>query len=187
MPVKFAVKFAAGTASSEDEQFYRNTESVAFPKLDDRQLALSEPLGVRRILRRGELVLKAGQRDLGMTVILRGEMEVFESREGQGNNTVKALFVFGSSASTRQTEPADIGQGRFSRATSTCLAGDRPFSRTGPAGVGMAAEKAGSRKITARLACTATNRGALLGRTRWFYHFALTRPASWLACPSGEL
>ncbi len=34
-----------------------------------------EPLGARR----GEPVYKAGQRDLGLTVILRGELEVFES------------------------------------------------------------------------------------------------------------
>jgi thioredoxin reductase (NADPH) len=38
---------------------------VAFPKLDDRQLAMLEPLGARRILRRGEFVFKTGQRDLG--------------------------------------------------------------------------------------------------------------------------
>ena len=44
----------------EDEQFYRDTESVAFPKLDDRQLALLEPLGTRRIVRRGELVFQSG-------------------------------------------------------------------------------------------------------------------------------
>ena len=67
----------------KDEQFYRDTESIAFPNLDDRQLAMLEPLGTRRILRRGELVFKAGQRDLGLTVILRGELEVFESRDGQ--------------------------------------------------------------------------------------------------------
>ena len=58
-------------------------KSIAFPNLDDRQLAMLEPLGTRRILRRGELVFKAGQRDLGLTVILRGELEVFESRDGQ--------------------------------------------------------------------------------------------------------
>ena len=68
---------------SEDEQFYRDTESIAFPKLDDRQLAQLEPLGNRRILRRGELIYKAGQRDLGLTVILSGELEVFEERDGQ--------------------------------------------------------------------------------------------------------
>src|SRR5271170_3399717 len=66
----------------KDEQFYRDTESIAFPKLDDRQLALLEPLGRRRTLRRGELVFKAGQRDFGMTVILSGGLEVFETRDG---------------------------------------------------------------------------------------------------------
>jgi len=67
----------------QDEQFYRDTESLTHPKLDDRQLAMLEPRGVRRILRRGELVYKAGQRDVGLTVVLRGAAEVFESRDGQ--------------------------------------------------------------------------------------------------------
>jgi thioredoxin reductase (NADPH) len=71
------------TELEEDERFYRDTESVAFPKLDDRQLAMLEPLGTRRLLRRGEMIFRAGQRDLGLTVILSGELEVFESREGQ--------------------------------------------------------------------------------------------------------
>ena len=71
------------TELDKDEQFYRDTESIAFPRLDDRQLAMLEPLGTRRIVRRGELVYKAGQRDLGLTVVLRGELEVFESRDGQ--------------------------------------------------------------------------------------------------------
>src|SRR5712691_12885307 len=66
----------------KDEQFYRDTESIAFPKLGDHQLALLEPRGKRRTLRAGEFVFKAGQRDLGLTVILRGEIEVFEAREG---------------------------------------------------------------------------------------------------------
>jgi thioredoxin reductase (NADPH) len=70
------------TDEDKDEQFYRDTESTAFPKIDDRQLALLEPLGKRRTLRGGEFVFKAGQRDLGLTVILRGEIEVFEAHEG---------------------------------------------------------------------------------------------------------
>ncbi len=70
------------TDEDKDDQFYRDTESIAFPKLDDRQLTLLEPLGKRRTLRRGEFVFKAGQRDVGLTVILRGEIEVFEAREG---------------------------------------------------------------------------------------------------------
>src|SRR5881275_6772 len=65
-----------------DEQFYRDTESVAFPKLDDRQLSLLEPLSERRVVKRGELVYKAGERDLGLTVVLRGEIEAFEQRDG---------------------------------------------------------------------------------------------------------
>jgi len=69
--------------SDEDQKFYRETESIAFPKLDDRQLALLEPLGKRRILRQGDVVYKAGQRDMPMAVVLRGALEVFESRDGQ--------------------------------------------------------------------------------------------------------
>ena len=71
------------TELDKDEQFYRDTQSIAFPKLDDRQLAMLEPLGRRRILRRGEPLFKAGQRELGLTVVLRGELEVYESRDGQ--------------------------------------------------------------------------------------------------------
>jgi thioredoxin reductase (NADPH) len=66
----------------KDERFYRATEAIAFPKLDDWQLAVLEPLGHRRMLRRGELVFKAGQRDLGLTVVLSGEIEAFEARDG---------------------------------------------------------------------------------------------------------
>jgi thioredoxin reductase (NADPH) len=66
-----------------DEQFYRDTERIAFPKLDDRQLAQLEQIGQRRILRKGEFVYKAGQRDFDMTVVLRGELEVYETRDGQ--------------------------------------------------------------------------------------------------------
>jgi len=67
----------------KDEQFYRDTESIAFPKLSDHQLALLEPLGKRRMVKRGELVYKAGQRDMGMTVILSGGLEVIETRDGE--------------------------------------------------------------------------------------------------------
>jgi thioredoxin reductase (NADPH) len=66
----------------QDEQFYRDTESIAFPKLDDHQLALLEPLGERRLLKQGDLVYRAGQRDLGLTIVVRGEIEAFEQRDG---------------------------------------------------------------------------------------------------------
>jgi thioredoxin reductase (NADPH) len=65
-----------------DEHFYRDTESVAFPKLNDYQLSLLEPLGQRRVVNRGDVIYKAGQRDLGLTIVLRGEVEVFATRDG---------------------------------------------------------------------------------------------------------
>src|SRR6186713_845062 len=69
------------TDAERDEQFYRDTESVAHVLLDDRQLAMLEPLGSRRIVRQGEMLFKAGQRDIPLTVVLRGEIDVFEARE----------------------------------------------------------------------------------------------------------
>src|SRR5436853_771699 len=70
------------TDEQQDQQFYRDTESIAFPKLNDHQLSLLEPLAERRVLKRGDLIFKAGQPDLGLTIILRGEVEAFESRDG---------------------------------------------------------------------------------------------------------
>jgi thioredoxin reductase (NADPH) len=71
------------TEIDEDEQFYRDTENLAHPRLNDQQLAMLEQVGTRRVVRRGELVTKAGQRNLGLTAVLQGELEVFESRDGQ--------------------------------------------------------------------------------------------------------
>jgi thioredoxin reductase (NADPH) len=74
----------------EDEQFYRDTESIAFPKLDDHQLSLLEPLGERRVRKRGDVLAKAGQRDLGLAIVLRGELEAFETRDGIEYNLATA-------------------------------------------------------------------------------------------------
>src|SRR5436190_8404899 len=70
------------TPEEDDERFYRDTEAIAFPKLTDEQLALLEPLGTRRKLKRGDYVLKAGQREFPLTVMLQGEIEAFETRDG---------------------------------------------------------------------------------------------------------
>jgi thioredoxin reductase (NADPH) len=74
------------TDDEQDEQFYRDTESIAFPKLNDNQLSLLEPLGERRVMKRGEVLFKAGQRDLGLAIVLRGELEAFETRDGTEYN-----------------------------------------------------------------------------------------------------
>src|SRR5204863_1272333 len=70
------------TSAQQDEQFYRDTESIAFPKLSDEQLALLEPLGKRRTVHRGEILYKAGQREFDLIITLGGEVEVFETRDG---------------------------------------------------------------------------------------------------------
>ncbi|QIF00722.1 cyclic nucleotide-binding domain-containing thioredoxin-disulfide reductase [Roseimicrobium sp. ORNL1] len=71
------------TDDESDEQFYRDTESVAHPKLTDRQLAMLAPLGTKRIVRRGEIIFKAGQREVPLTIVLQGEVEAFETREDE--------------------------------------------------------------------------------------------------------
>ncbi len=78
------------TDEEQDEQFYRDTESVAFPKLNDHQLSLLEPLGERRMMKRGDVLFKAGQRDLGLAIVLRGEIEAFETRDGTEYNLATA-------------------------------------------------------------------------------------------------
>jgi thioredoxin reductase (NADPH) len=78
------------TDDEQDERFYRDTESIAFPKLNDHQLSLLEPLGERRVMKRGDVLFKAGQRDLGLAIVLRGELEAFETRDGTEYNLANA-------------------------------------------------------------------------------------------------
>jgi len=66
-----------------DEQFYRDTETIAFPALSDEQLATLESLGTRRKVNRGEIIYKTGQRDVPFYLVLSGELDVFESRDGE--------------------------------------------------------------------------------------------------------
>jgi thioredoxin reductase (NADPH) len=74
----------------EDEKFYRDTESIAFPKLNDHQLSLLEPLAERRVMKRSDVLFKAGQRDLGLAIVLRGEIEAYETRDGTEYNLATA-------------------------------------------------------------------------------------------------
>jgi thioredoxin reductase (NADPH) len=78
------------TEDEQDERFYRDTEAIAFPKLNDHQLSLLEPLGQRRVVKRGDVIFKAGQRDVGIAIVLRGELEAFETRDGTEINLANA-------------------------------------------------------------------------------------------------
>ena len=72
----------AAPTEDQDARFYRDTEAVAFPKLDDHQLWLLEQLGERRVLKRDHVLFKAGDRDYGLIVVMRGEVSAFEERDG---------------------------------------------------------------------------------------------------------
>src|SRR5436853_2112690 len=74
----------------QDEQFYRDTESIAFPKLNDHQLSLLESLGESPVMKRGDMLFKAGERYLGLAIVLRGELEAFETRDGTEYNLATA-------------------------------------------------------------------------------------------------
>jgi len=69
------------TETELDNLFYRDTEAIAFPKIDDHQLELLERVGKRRTLRKGETLFSAGDRDFGFTVVLSGKLEVYEPRD----------------------------------------------------------------------------------------------------------
>src|SRR5438094_9038506 len=78
------------TDEEQDEQFYRDTESIAFPKLNDHQLSLLKPLAERRVVKRDEVLFKAGQRDLGVRIVLHGEIGALETRDGTEYNCATA-------------------------------------------------------------------------------------------------
>ena len=88
----------------KDERFFRDTEAIASPQLDDWQLALLEPLGHRRMLRRGELVFKAGQRDLGLTVVLSGEVEAFAALDRFAAGVTNSVEVVQSQETVASAE-----------------------------------------------------------------------------------
>jgi thioredoxin reductase (NADPH) len=79
----YVVGESAMRSEEADDQFYRDTESIAFPALTDEQLATLGSLGTRRKVKRGEIVYKTGQRDVPFSLVLSGELEVFESRDGE--------------------------------------------------------------------------------------------------------
>lgn len=67
---------------AEDERFYRDTESIAFPDLTDHQLAQLEQLGDRRTVRSGEVIFHPASRDFPLVLVVSGELEVYDPRDG---------------------------------------------------------------------------------------------------------
>jgi thioredoxin reductase (NADPH) len=57
--------------------------SQAFPKLDEDEIALLEPYGVRRKVRQGEFLVRTGQCDYPFYVILSGLVRIYEDTSGE--------------------------------------------------------------------------------------------------------
>ena len=121
------------TEEEQDEQFYRDTESIAFPKLNDHQLSLLEPLGERRVMKRGDMLFKAGQRDLGLAIVLRGELEAFETRDGKEYNLANAheRDFIGDVSMLQGTSILGSAQSHIGRGRDTSHSGGRTSARAG--------------------------------------------------------
>jgi thioredoxin reductase (NADPH) len=82
---------------------------VAFPTLDDVQVATLAKFGTRRALRDGELLFQAGARDYKFFVVERGAVEIVEHSSGELKTvTVHEVHEFGGDVDLLSGRPALI-------------------------------------------------------------------------------
>ena len=82
---------------------------VAFPTLDDVQVATLAKFGTRRALRDGELLFKAGARDYNFFVVERGAVEIVEHSSGEPKTvTLHEVHAFGGDVDLVTGRPALI-------------------------------------------------------------------------------
>ena len=149
------------TDEEQDEQFYRDTESIAFPKLNDHQLSLLEPLAERRVMKRGDMLFKAGQRDLGLAIVLRGEIEAFETRDGTEYNlaTARERDFMGDVSMLQGTSILGSSQSHIGRGRDTSHSGSRTSARAG----GNSRREQDNRRCLDHATATASPRSRIRG------------------------
>ena len=82
---------------------------VAFPTLDDAQVATLARFGTRRLLRDGEHLFKAGDREYKFFVVERGAVEIVEHSSGETKRvTLHERHAFGGDVSLVTGRPALI-------------------------------------------------------------------------------
>ena len=82
---------------------------VAFPTLDDAQVATLAKFGTRRVLRDGEHLFKAGDREYKFFVVERGAVEIVEHSSGETKRvTLHERHAFGGDVSLVTGRPALI-------------------------------------------------------------------------------
>lgn len=84
-------------------------QKVAFPTLDDLQVATLAKFGTRRVLRDGELLIKAGDREYKFFVVERGAVEIVEHSSGDTKRVaLHERHAFGGDVSLVTGRPALI-------------------------------------------------------------------------------
>jgi len=87
----------------------QNLHRVAFPTLDDVQVATLAKFGMRRVLRDGELLFKAGDREYKFFVVERGAVEIVEHSSGETKRVaLHERHAFGGDVSLVTGRPALI-------------------------------------------------------------------------------
>jgi thioredoxin reductase (NADPH) len=85
----------------------QDLHSVAFPTLDDAQVATLAKFGQRRPLRDGEQLFKAGDREYKFFVVERGAVEILEHSSGEPKTvTLHKVHEFGGDVSLVSGRPA---------------------------------------------------------------------------------
>jgi thioredoxin reductase (NADPH) len=83
--------------------------AIAFPTLDDVQVATLANFGTRRTLRDGEFLIKAGTRGYKFFVVERGAVEIVEESSGEPKTvTVHEVHAFGGDVDLLTGRPALI-------------------------------------------------------------------------------
>src|SRR5262247_1292875 len=84
-----------------------DSQRVAFPTLDDAQVATLARFGTRRVLRDGEHLFKAGDREYKFFVVERGAVEIVEHSSGETKRVaLHERYAFGGDVSLVTGRPA---------------------------------------------------------------------------------
>lgn len=81
--------------------------TIAFPTLDDSQVAILSTFGAHRSLRDGEFLFKAGDPDFNFFVVIRGAVEILEDSSGKSKRVaLHERHAFGGDVSLVTGRPA---------------------------------------------------------------------------------
>ena len=93
---------------------------IAFPTLDDLQVVTLAKFGTRRVLRDGEYLFKAGDREYKFFVVERGAVEIVEHSSGETKRVaLHERHAFGGDVSLVTGRPALVSA--IARGETACV------------------------------------------------------------------